>query len=329
MKKPLFLYANLGTPASTSTKDVRKYLREFLSDPMVIDIPAFFRWVLVNLIIAPIRAPRSAQAYRKVWMPEGSPLMVYSQGTANKLAAKIPNADVELVMRYGEPGIATVLKRYLSKPEGERPDEIYVFPAYPQYALSSSETAIQAVRNVLFDFNFRGTCKIIAHYEVYAPFIEAVAARTQKVMSEKNCDYLLFSFHGLPMRQIAKVAPDLNYRDQCYATAHAVAKKLGIPQAKYSVGFQSRLGTGWIKPYSDQLFVELAKSGVKNLAVACPSFTADCLETLEEIAIGGHEIFVEAGGDDLTLVPCVNDGDDWVAAVAQLYKDGPWRAINA
>src|SRR5690606_27600228 len=152
-------------------------------------------------------------------------------------------------------------------------------------ALSSTETALQEVRNFLYENRFKGACEVITHYEVYPSFIEAVARRVAQVQLAHNCDHVLFSFHGLPMRQIAKVAPDLNYRDQCFATAHAVARKLGLNEKNFSVGFQSRLGTGWIQPYSDELYPKLARDRVKRLAVVCPSFTADCLETLEEVAL--------------------------------------------
>lgn len=328
--KPLLLYLNLGTPASPKVSDVRRYLREFLSDPMVIDIPALPRWMLVNLIIAPTRAPKSARAYEKIWGAEGSPLLVYSKRLVQKIQQKIGDeADVELVMRYGEPNIKTVLRQYLSRSEKERPTQIYVMPAYPQYALSSTETGFQAVSDELKVLNYQGESKVIFHYETFDPFIRAVSERVQKVLSEKKSDHVLFSFHGLPMRQIAKVSPSLNYRDQCFATAHAVAKVLRLQPKDYSVGFQSRLGSGWIQPYTDQLYVELAKQGVKKLAVVCPSFTADCLETLEEVALRGREAFLAAGGEDLILVPCVNDGDDWAEAVIQLYRHGPWRPLNA
>jgi ferrochelatase len=330
MSRPLLLYVNLGTPASTDVKDVRNYLREFLSDPLVLDIPGVLRWPLVNLIIAPTRAAKSAAAYKKVWSREGSPLLFHSRNVVEKIKRRLQSeVDVELVMRYGSPGVEEVLKKYLNGPTENWPSRIYVMPAYPQYALSSTETALQKVRGYLLERNYRGSCDIICHYETFMPFVKAVSTRVKTVMNEKKSDHLLFSFHGLPMRQIAKVSPDLNYRDQCYATARAVAEQLGLSDKQYTVGFQSRLGTGWIKPFSDELYPILSQQGKKRLAVVCPSFTADCLETLEEVAIRGKETFLASGGEDLTLVPCVNDGDDWVEGAVELFKTGPWRAINA
>ena len=300
------LLINLGTPDAPDTKSVRKYLRQFLSDPYVIDINPIARWLLVNLIIAPFRSSKSAAAYRKIWTEEGSPLLVNTLKLAKELKLTADYA-VQIGMRYGEPSIRHALWR-LNHRDIEK---IIVLPLYPQYASSSTKTCVEEVYRVVRKLKIEKPIQILPPFFNDPGFIRSFAEIGRQQTGE--ADYVLFSFHGLPERHIQKGDP---YKDQCYVTAEAIAKELKLEKNKYSVSFQSRLGrTPWIKPYTDLELIRLAKEGKKKLAVFCPAFVADCLETLEEIGIRGRESFIAAGGEDLTLIPCLNDHPLWVEAL--------------
>lgn len=312
------LLINLGTPKSPAVADVRAYLREFLSDPFVIDINPVLRWALVNAVIAPFRSPRSALAYQKIWMPEGSPLLVHSQKFADKVRQKMaPDTVVELGMRYGAPSILDALKKLFV----HNLDSLTVFPLYPQYALSSTETAIDEVKKYIdLYFNKNRGLNFIAPFYASEIFLKCIADQAQGLLAAFKPDFHLFSYHGLPERQVLKALPQ-DYRQECRVTADGVARLLGLPKEAYSISFQSRLGrTPWIQPFTDQVIPQLAREGKKRLAVFCPSFVADCLETLEEIGIRARELFIQAGGEDLLLVPSLNDGDAWVDAAIALCK---------
>lgn len=333
-RKPGLLLVNLGTPDAPRTPEVRRYLRQFLSDPRVIDIPALSRWLLLNLIILPTRPAKSAEAYRKIWTEEGSPLLVYSQALTREVRARLPGFEVELAMRYGNPSIPSGLERLRARGV----TEYVVFPLYPQYAASSTASTEDELMRVLREGWDLPPVRVLGSFHDHPGFLDAFAEVARPVLDGAGFDHVLFSYHGLPERQIRKSDPSGNhclatpaccdaitsanhrcYRAQSYATSRALAQRLRLSDGGWSVSFQSRLGrTPWIKPYTDLVIPELAKKGVRRLAVMVPSFVADCLETLEEIALRGDELFRQAGGEALVLVPSLNAHPTWADAVVQM-----------
>lgn len=332
MSKKAIIYLNLGTPDDTKVSSVRKYLRQFLMDGYVLDIPYFFRWILVYIIIVPFRAAKSAEAYEKIWRGD-SPLRSISQSLVRKLQRLYhESADILLAMRYGHPSIEAAAKKIASA----KYESVTVFPAYPQYALSSTETGVDEIRKQLARCGYNGTIHFIKDYYEHPLFLEALVESIQPVLSAMKPDFILFSYHGLPKRHLTKinstcagggsccdVANEGNrwcYRRQSFATTRGLVDRLALRPDQYTVAFQSRLGSGWIEPFTDVVLEELARKGVKRLAVVCPSFTVDCLETLEEIAIRGRESFVAAGGEDLQLIPCLNDSDKWAVTIQKIVN---------
>jgi ferrochelatase len=307
------LLINLGTPDAPTTPAVRRYLRQFLSDPRVIDINPVARQLLLNLIILPFRSPKSAAAYRKIWTNGGSPLLVHTQNLAKKVAEKLGTQyAVEIGMRYGNPSIESGLKKLIQK--GVK--EIRVLPLFPQYASSSSGSAQAELFRIAGRLWHIPPITILPPFFEHPGFIQSFAEVGKPIMERFKADHVLFSFHGLPERHIQKGDP---YRDQSLQTAKAIAQKLNLPENRYTVCFQSRLGrTPWIKPYTDLLIVDLAKSGKKRIAVFCPAFVADCLETLEEIGIRAKESALAHGAEALELVPSLNAHPTWVEAVCEM-----------
>ncbi len=340
------LLTNLGTPRSPSTRDVRRYLREFLTDPQVLDgMSALTRALLVHGIIAPFRAPRSAQAYRKIWTQEGSPLRVHGRALRDALALELGEGyAVELGMRYGEPAIRAALVRLVAR----EPERIVVLPLFPQYAAASTGTALDRVRDVARDLDAAPPLEFAEDFYADAGFIAALAGVARPTIDEFKPDHVLMSYHGLPESKVRAtdtsgahccVRPDCCeaisatnrrcYRAQCVATSRALALELGLAQERWSLAFQSRLGRApWITPYTDRLIPELAGRGVKRLAVICPSFVADCLETLEEIGIRAREQWETLGGEDFHLIPCLNADPGWVAALAARLRAGAQAAMT-
>lgn len=333
MNKKAIIYLNLGTPDDTKVSSVRRYLRQFLMDGYVLDIPYLFRWILVQVIIVPFRASKSAEAYHKIWR-EDSPLRSISQSLVRKLSKLFQGrADVFLGMRYGHPSIASVAEKIV---DGKY-DTVSVFPAYPQYALSSTETGVDEIRTQLFQAGYQGEIQFIKDYYEHPLFLDAVVEKIKPVLSQMKPDFLLFSYHGLPKRHVTKINSACSgggaccevsnegnrwcYRRQSLATTRGLVSRLSLRPDQYKVAFQSRLGTGWIEPFTDVVLEELAKNGVRRIAVVCPSFTVDCLETLEEIAIRGRESFIEAGGEELQLIPCLNDSDFWAAGIQRIVNE--------
>ncbi|MBJ6760890.1 ferrochelatase [Myxococcaceae bacterium JPH2] len=331
------LLINLGTPDAPESGPVRRYLREFLSDPRVVDIHPVGRWLLLNLFILPFRPAKSAEAYRKVWMPEGSPLLVHSKALTAAVAEQLKGEyEVALAMRYGNPSLPDAVASLRARGV----TDFTVLPLYPQEATSSSSSSLARLYEVMTEgWDVPNVRAVPAFYD--APgFLDAFATVARPVISEARADHVLFSFHGLPERHMRKSDPsgshclasskccdtltDVNrhcYRAQCYATARMLAERLGLKPEGYTVSFQSRLGrTPWVKPYTDEVLPELAVRGVKRLAVMCPAFVADCLETLEEVGLRAREQFVAAGGESLTLVPSLNAHPAWVDAVVQLVR---------
>jgi ferrochelatase len=329
-----FLLINLGTPDAPTTGAVRRYLREFLGDPRVLDISALGRALLLNVIILPRRPAKSARAYASIWdAKRGSPLLYHSLDLAAAVAAQL-GADwhVELAMRYGKPSLASALEAF-ARSEVER---IVVLPLFPQYASSSTGTAQARVMELAGQrWNVPALDFVPAFYDDPG-FVTAFEHVARPVLSEFRPDHVLFSFHGLPVRQIVKTDRDgaicfrtktccdaltnpSCYRAQSFATARAVASRLALAADRYTICFQSRLGrTPWIEPYTDHVIERLGRNGTKRLAVLCPAFVADCLETVEEIGIRAREQFKRAGGDELVLVPSLNATQPWVDAVCAI-----------
>ena len=331
------LLVNLGTPDAPTSSAVRRYLREFLSDPRVIDINPVGRALLLNLIILPFRSGKSAKLYQNIWTEQGSPLLIHSQELQTKVAAKM-GGDwlVELAMRYGKPSIPDALDRL----QEAGCEEIVVLALYPQAASSSTGSTVEKVYSEAKERWNVPYFQVVPAFYDEPEFIEAFADQGRPLLESKKPDHVVFSFHGLPERHMRKSDRTGNtclvsesccasitsknagcYRAQSFATARAIAASLGIPGDMWSVSFQSRLGrTPWIKPYFDEVLPELAKAGAKKLLVYSPAFVADCLETLEEIGLRATEQWNECGGDELTLVPSLNATDRWVDLVADLAK---------
>jgi ferrochelatase len=339
------LLVNLGTPDAPQSGPVRRYLREFLSDPRVVDIHPVGRWLLLNLIILPFRPAKSAHAYRTIWMPEGSPLLVHSRALTAAVTGRLAGEyEVELAMRYGTPSLPEAVARLHAR--GVR--DFTVLPLYPQEAPSSSGSSLARTYEVLGGLWDVPNVRAVPAFHDDPGFLGAFAEVARPVLTGCRADHVLFSFHGVPERHVRKsdatgrhclasagccdVLTEANrhcYRAQCYATARGLAERLGLAAEAWSVSFQSRLGrTPWVKPYTDLVLPELAARGVKRLAVMCPAFVADCLETLEEVGIRAREQFVACGGESLTLVPSLNAHPAWVDAVVRLVRetDGGARA---
>jgi ferrochelatase len=331
MAKKGVLFVNLGTPDSAKPKAVWRYLTEFLKDPRVIDIPALARWILVNVIVIPFRFKKSAHAYAQIWTEQGSPLLTNTQELSQKVGIACgQDYQVEFAMRYGKPSIESVLKTFKSV------NSLQIIPLFPQYSSAATGSAIEAVLSSLkkqWNIPHLTICK-----EFYATpvFIDSYAQIIKKHITNQTVDKLIFSYHGLPQRHLTKSdctascdhvnacpAIEINnqycYRAQCYVTSRLLAQKLNLSDDAYEVCFQSRLGrTPWIKPYTDLVLPELRAQGVKSIAIVCPSFVADCLETLEEINLRAREQWAELGGEHFTFIPCLNADDVWVDALTKM-----------
>jgi ferrochelatase len=332
------LLINLGTPDAPTPDAVGHYLRQFLMDPFVINTPAPLRWLLVNVAIVPRRKYQSAEAYQKVQMPEGSPLLVYTRALAHEVAQRLNssggNYEVEFGMRYGNPSIKSALETLKSRGVSR----IIVLPLYPQYAESSFETAVVEAKRSARELGCEELLTFLPPFYNDPGFINSSADQIRANIDPEKTDHVVFSFHGLPVRHLTKFHNDHRppsvecctevtatnqncYRAQCFATARAIAAQLQLHSDDYTVSFQSRLGRAeWIAPNTVNVFEELARRGVKRIAVACPSFVSDCLETLEEIGMRGRETFLEAGGESLKLIPSLNTDPAWVEAVAQMIQ---------
>ncbi|KGE67697.1 MULTISPECIES: ferrochelatase [Pseudomonas] len=332
------LLVNLGSPKSTSVADVRSYLNQFLMDPYVIDLPWPVRRLLVSLILIK-RPEQSAHAYASIWWDEGSPLVVLSRRLQQQMTSQWTHGPVELAMRYGEPSIESVLTRLAA--QGIR--KVTLAPLYPQFADSTVTTVIEEAKRVVRDKKLSVQFSILQPFYDQPEYLDALAASVRSYV-EQDYDHLLLSFHGLPERHLTKLDPtgqhcfkDADccknaspevlktcYRAQCFSVARDFAERLGLPEGKWSVAFQSRLGRAkWIEPYTEARLEALAQQGVKKLLVMCPAFVADCIETLEEIGDRGLEQFREAGGEELVLVPCLNDDPQWAKALNTLCERAP------
>lgn len=329
------MLVNLGSPDSPAVGDVRRYLREFLMDCRVLDTPWIIRFLVVHFLILPFRPKKSAAAYREVWLPDGSPLVVTSKNVRKKLQARI-DIPIELAMRYQNPPIEQAVDNLLE----HGIDDILLIPLFPHYAMSSYESAVEKTRSVLRKKAPAVNLVVQTPYFDHQDYIQALAASAREML-DRGFDHLLFSFHGLPERQLKKTDPsgshclaannccignhpshDTCYRAQCFKTAEAFVSTTGIPPEKFSVAFQSRLGRDpWLKPYTDLELSHLAKQGIKRMLVICPAFVSDCLETLEEIGMRAKETFIEAGGESLELIPCMNEHPLWLKTLENMVAD--------
>lgn len=324
---------NLGTPDSPNTPEVRKYLREFLMDRRVIDIPFVKRFLLVNGIIAPLRAPKSSKEYKKLWQEEGSPLKFYGMSVKKLLQDILPsNYHVELGMRYQNPSILEASKTF----ENKGFDEIIVLPLFPQYASASTGSAIEEAMRIIASWELIPNVKVISNFFQHPLFIQSFAEIGSKYMEQHTFDHILFTYHGLPERQILKASTDNYcklgtccntyhsknkwcYRAQCFATTRLLVEQLGLKEGQYTVCFQSRLlKDPWIKPYTDDIIKELGSKGVKSILAFSPSFIADCLETTIEGGEEYKELFEENGGEHWQLVESLNNSPTWVECLKDM-----------
>lgn len=325
------LLVNLGSPDSPDPKDVKKYLGEFLMDERVIDVPYWARTLLVKGIILNTRPKASAAAYKKIWWEEGSPLIVISE----RLKSKIQNQTdlpVALAMRYG----SMTIKKGIQELVDKGVDEVFLIPLYPQFAMATTET-ILVLANEIREAHFPNiTISDLPAFYNKQDYIKVLSNSIKKALKGKELDHILFSYHGVPERHIRKSdvtkshckidgsccatpskAHEFCYRHQCLEVTRLVAKELNFEKDSYSTSFQSRLGFDpWLQPYTDLTIERLGKQGIKNMAIITPAFVSDCLETLEEIAMEGEEIFHEVGGENFTTVPCLNDDKEWVDLLA-------------
>ncbi len=330
------LLMNLGSPDSTSVKDLRKYLSEFLMDERVIDVAEWWRTILVKGIIVPFRAPKSAKAYASVWTPEGSPLIVLTK-QLQRAAQEKTDLPIEVCMRYGNPSPKQAMDSLQKKYPGLK--EVILIPLYPHYAMSSYETAVEYARRWHLEGQYSFDLSIVPPFYQEENYIGALTASIRPFM-EEEFDLLLFSYHGIPERhvkksdctgshclqvkdccQVASEAHATCYRHQVLKTTELVAQQLNLPPHKYAFSFQSRLGRDpWLQPYTAKWLETLPSEGVRKLVVVCPAFVSDCLETLEEMGEEGRDIFLRAGGERFTLVPCMNDHPHWVDTLLELSK---------
>jgi ferrochelatase len=333
------LLINLGTPDSPKTSDVRKYLGQFLNDPRVIDINPIARFFLVNGIIVPFRAPKSAKLYQEIWTKEGSPLLINSVKQKELLQVALGDKYiVELGMRYQSPSLESALEKLRKA----KVDKIVMIPMYPQYASSSTGSSIEEALRLLKKWEVTPSFEIISKFHDNPKFIDACVDVASKYKNEAenwdDYDHIIFSYHGLPERHIHKSSAHYGdntckigsccnvmtknnkycYRANCFETTRQLVKHLNIPEGKYDTTFQSRLNDKWIKPYSDVVVEEKGKAGMKKLLIFSPAFVADCLETIYEIGIEYDEIFTEHGGKKVTLVKSLNDNPIWINALKEM-----------
>ncbi len=340
MKKGVLL-VNLGSPDSTDPKDVKKYLDEFLMDPRVIDVPRWARILIVRGIILNTRPKKSAEAYSKIWWDEGSPLIVISERLQEKVQQRV-NIPVGLAMRYG----SMTLKKGLQALVDQGVEEVLTIPLYPQFAMATTETIDVKVAELQKEFFPNLKINSLPAFYHKEDYIDLLSKSIGETLEGLDYEHLLFSYHGVPERHIKKSditqshckinaeccathskAHQFCYRHQCLETTKKVAEKLQLKEGTYSSSFQSRLGFDpWLQPYTDRTIERFGKEGIKKMAIVTPAFVSDCLETLEEIAMEGEEIFHEMGGKEFTTVPCLNDRDEFAQLLANWIEE--WRMVS-
>ena len=325
---------NLGSPKDLELSSVKSYLREFLSDDYVLDIPKLIQRILVNFIIVPFRSSKTKKAYESIWMDEGSPLIINTELIAKKLQKKI-DMPVEIAMRYQEPSIKKSILRLLKK----GCDEIIAVPLYPHYAQATSLTTQLEVKKIIDEIDPNINFSISSSFYNKSGYIKSLS-ESIKTYLPSNFDYLLFSYHGIPERHVRKMDPTMShclnnknccnleseahkycYKHQVLTTSKLCAEKLGLEKDQWGVSFQSRIGPGWLQPFTDKVLEEFPQKGIKNIAVVCPAFTADNLETLEEVDIRARETFLDSGGNEFIYIPCLNDDDLWIDFLADFISN--------
>lgn len=329
------LLVNLGSPKSTKTSDVKDYLDEFLMDKYVIDLPFALRYLLVKGIILNVRPKKSAHAYKSIWWDDGSPLIVISEQVKSKLSA-ITTTPVALAMRYASPSIEDGIRQLLDQDPAIK--RVIVCPLYPHYAMATTQTVVEKTNQVAKEHFPTLSFSYVPPFYDHSSYIHALSSHINDHLTNE-VDYLLFSYHGVPVRHLKKTdptgkhcfkikdccfIPNKDAHPVCYAhqvkrTTQLVMENINMPYKQWSWAFQSRLGLDqWLEPFADNEIERLAKSGVKHLAVCCPAFVSDCLETLEEIGEEGRDIFLENGGESFTLIPCLNDNDRFINVLNEL-----------
>jgi ferrochelatase len=336
MNNTAILLMNLGSPDSPTSKDLKPYLTEFLMDKRVIDMPGLLRSVVVKGIIVPFRASKSAEKYKSIWTKEGSPLVVHTKKLLQLIQERFEE-PVYYSMRYGSPDTPSVLETIHK--ENPQLEHLILFPLYPHYAMSSYETAVVQVQEQYTISGYRSSLEIIPPFFADLHYIKALANSIRPYM-ESSPDHYLFSYHGIPERHVKKTDPTKShclmtndccsssspahafcYRHQIIKTTEGVAAELGLKKGQFSFSFQSRLGTdAWLKPYTVTQLENFPKQGIKKLAIICPAFVSDCLETLEEIEVEGRELFLESGGEEFTMVPALNENEDWLKTAELLIR---------
>ncbi len=331
--KKAFVLINIGTPDKPEKKSVKRYLSEFLNDGLVIDIPWLLRKILVNLIIIPFRVDNSTRLYKRLWTEEGSPLLKYQNSLSDKLNKKLAGkVDVFSAMRYGNPSIESVFNK-ISKGNYE---EIVVLPMYPQYATSTSLSTELKVKEVVNKLRLDLNIRFVDQYYNHPAFIRSFSENIKEHQIDLF-DHIIFSYHGLPERQVNKMHPGITsatcschikmpehgkkcYKATCYETTRLLAKELGIDSSSYAVSFQSRLSKNWLTPFTDVKIDELLEQGKKKILVVAPAFVTDCLETIIEIGYEYKQDFIKKGGEQLQMVDSLNDKDQWVDAIVEIAE---------
>ena len=298
------LIINLGTPDNLELPSVKKYLKEFLSDSYVVDIPTIIRKILVNFIIVPFRSRKTQEAYKSIWTKNGSPLIINTNLIKEKLDQKI-EYPVEMAMRYQNPSI----EKGLISLEEKGCKEIIVLPLYPHYAEATSLTTKLKVKDVKDKLDLDLKLSFLDEFYNEDGYIESLSKQINSHLND-DVDFLLFSYHGIPKRQNVRTNP--TYEEQVKLASKMCAERLDLKDDQWGVAFQSRIGPGWLQPFTDKVLENLPKNGIKKIAVVCPSFVADNLETLEEINIEARETFFEAGGEKFVFIPCLNNDDNWI-----------------
>ena len=328
------LLINLGSPKELSKKSVRQYLRVFLSDDNVVDLPKFFQQFILRLFILPFRPKNTLEAYEKIWTKEGSPLIISTDSIANKLTEKT-GWNVEYAMRYEEPSIEKALHRF----KENEINKIYVISLYPHNAMATTVTTELETRNVAMDISNDFELIFAKPFFDNEEYINAMVNSIRPYVENKSYDKIIFSYHGIPKRQAKKTDET---GEHCFSTSNCceiendgskdcyrshtriasdlTAKKLGLEDDQWEIAYQSRIGPGWLTPFTDKRLAKLPEEGKNNIAILCPSFISDCLETLEEIDIRGRETFLKAGGKNMTYIPCLNDSEDTINLLENLVR---------
>jgi ferrochelatase len=313
------LLCNLGTPDAPTAPALRRYLAEFLSDPRVVEIPAFAWKPILHGVILRTRPAKSAAKYASIWMPEGSPLRVWTEKQAKLLRGYLgergQSVTVDFAMRYGQPSIASRLDALKAR----NATRVLVLPLYPQYSGTTTASVVDAVHDWARGVRRLPEFRFVNQYHDHPMYIDALARRiTHHWMVHGRPDRLVMSFHGVPRRTLTLGDP---YHCQCHKTGRLLADRLGLDESQYKVTFQSRFGRAeWLQPYTEPTLQELGKAGVKRVDAVCPGFVSDCIETLEEIAMEGRQAFLNAGGQEFQYIPCLNDQHEWIAALAAIAQ---------